>query len=125
MMGSLPLRERESLARLAYSISIGDEKMMARSLLGLTEHEGAINIGSLESDMAEIVQQYLYLPSGQVRLGPLLSDMLQLLMRHKIRFHPRLVWLFKAIATAEAATHRLNVDLDVKEYLKPYASRLL
>jgi ubiquinone biosynthesis protein len=125
MMGSLPLRQRESLARLAYSISIGDEKMMARALLGLTEHEGAINVGSLESNMSEVVQQYLYLPSGQIRLGPLLRDMLQLLMHHKIRFHPRLVWLFKAIATAEATTHRLNADLDIKEYLKPYAGRLL
>lgn len=35
------------------------------------------------------------------------------------------MWLFKAIATAEAATHRLNADLDIKEYLKPYAGRLL
>ena len=125
MMGNLPLRERESLARLAYSISIGDEKLMARALFGLTEHEGAINMGSLESDMSDIVQQYLFLPSGQIRLGPLFQDMLKLLMRHKVRFHPRLVWLFKAIATAEAATHGLNANLDMKEYLQPYAKRLL
>jgi ubiquinone biosynthesis protein len=125
MMGNLPLRERESLARLAYSITIGDEKLMARALFGLTEHEGAINMGSLESDMSDIVQQYLFLPSGEIRLGPLFQDMLKLLMRHKVRFHPRLVWLFKAKATAEAATHRLNANLDMKEYLKPYAMRLL
>jgi ubiquinone biosynthesis protein len=125
MMGSLSRRQRESLARLAYSISNGDEKMMTRALLRLTEQDSMINVENLEADISEIYQQYFYLPSGQARLGPALFDMVQILMRYNIRINPRLVWLFKALATAEGTTHRLNVIVDVKEYLKPFARRLL
>ena len=125
MMGTVSPRQRESLARLASSIASGDERGMSRSLEGLADAQGPMDVESLEADMSDLAEQYAYLPVSEIRLGEVLNEVMRLLVVHQLRLQCHLVWLFKALGTLEDVAHRLQADFDMIECTKPYAERLM
>jgi ubiquinone biosynthesis protein len=125
MMGTISSRQRESMARLAAGIINRDEKGMVKSLEGLVEAKGPVNVERLEADMADLAQQYDYLPLGDIRFGTLLYQVVDLLVQHHLRLQTHLVWLFKAVATIEDVAHNLDANFDMIECARPYAQRIL
>jgi len=125
MMGTISSRQRESMARLAGSIISGDERGMTRSLEGLVQAQGAVDVESLEVDMSDLAQQYAYLPLGDIRFGTLLNEVLGLMVHHRLRLQTHLVWLFKAVATIEDVAHNLDANFDMIGCTRPYVQRML
>jgi len=125
MMGTLSSRQRESMARLYAGIINGDEKGMIRSLDGLVEAQGAMDLEKLEADISDLAKQYDYLTLGDIRFGALLNQLITILVRHHLRLQSNLIWLFKAVATIEDVAHKLNTDLDIIECAKPYVQRIV
>jgi ubiquinone biosynthesis protein len=125
MMGTLSSRQRESMARLYAGIINGDEEGMIRSLDGLVEAQGAMDLEKLEADISDLAKQYDYLSLGDIRFGALLNQLITILVRHHLRLQSNLIWLFKAVATIEDVAHKLDVDLDLIECVKPYVQRIV
>jgi len=125
MMGTLSSRQRESMARLYAGIINGDEEGMIRSLDGLVEAQGAMDLEKLEADISDLAKQYDYLSLGDIGFGALLNQLITILVRHHLRLQSNLIWLFKAVATIEDVAHKLDVDLDLIECVKPYVQRIV
>jgi len=125
MMGTLSSRQRESMARLYAGIINGDENGMIRSLDGLVEAQGAMNLGKLEADISDLAKQYGSLRLGDIRFGALLNQLITILVRHHLRLESNLIWLFKAVSTIEDVAHKLDTDLDIIECAKPYVQRIV
>ena len=125
MMGRVSLRQRERLARLAYCIVSQDERMMARALLALAGSNETVDVEQLAADLSDIVQEYRYLQPDVGRLGTILYDLRRLVTDYNLRFPTQLVWLLKALAIAEDTSHRLDPNLEILDYARPYAERLL
>jgi ubiquinone biosynthesis protein len=125
MMGVISSRQRESMAKLAAGIINRDEKGMIKSLEGLVDIPGSVNVEKLEAEMADLAQQYDYLPLSEIRFGALLNQVVALLVQHRLRLKTHLVWLFKAVATIEDVAHSLDANFDMLDCARPYAGRIL
>jgi len=125
MMGSLPPRDRDSLARLAQSIVSLDEKTITRALLQIAKPEQRVDVDEMEGDVSNIAQEFANLPLSEISLGDFLNRLFQLIRTHRLRFRPHLIWLLKAISTIENVARQLIPDYDMVEAAKPYATKLL
>jgi len=75
MTGTLTGRNREQLGYLIYGIVRRDARRMTRSLLRLSQHESTETVESLEADIADFVEQHLYRPLKDMRMGSLLTQL--------------------------------------------------
>ncbi len=125
MMGSLSSRQRESLAEFIYHLTAGDERRAVRKLLILAGEPGSVDTDLLETDIAELAREYAFLPSADLAFGGLLPRVRKLMVTHNLRLPANMVWLIKAVATAENTSHQLDNRFDMVEYAKPYTMRLL
>jgi len=125
MTGTLTGRNREQLGYLIYGIVRRDARRMTRSLLRLSQHESTETVESLEADIADFVEQHLYRPLKDMRMGSLLTQLIQLLIRHNLQLPPVLYLLDKALITVEGNGRRLSPEFDIVEQMKPFVKRLL
>ena len=125
MMGSLPARDRDALARLAQAAITLDEKTITRALLQVAKPQGRVDVDELEADVANLAQDYAGLPLSEISLGEFLNRMFTLIRVHRLRFRAHLIWLLKAISTIENVARRLVPDYDLVDAAKPYAEKLL
>jgi len=125
MTGTLTARNREHLGNLIAGIVRRDAKRMTRSLLRLSQLESAENIESLETDIADFVEQHLYRPLKDIRMGSLLMQLIQLLIRHNLKIPPVFYLLDKALITVEGNGRKLSPEFDIIEHMKPFVRQLL
>ncbi|MFO8100969.1 MAG: AarF/ABC1/UbiB kinase family protein [Dehalococcoidia bacterium] len=125
MMGNLSSLQRENLAEFLYHIIAGDERRAVRKLLILANDPGLVDIQKLETDVAELAREYMFLPSAELAFGNLLPRVRELMVEHRLRLPTNMVWLIKAVATAENTARQLDSKFDMVEFVKPYTIRVL
>ncbi len=125
MTGTLTGRNRERLGELIAGIVRRNTKRITRSLLRLSQLESAENIESLEADIADFVEQHLYRPLKDIRMGSLLMQLIQLLMRHNLKLPPVFYLMDKALITVEGNGRKLSPEFDIIEHMKPFVEKLL
>ena len=125
MTGTLTGPNREHLGDLIAGIVRRNAKQMTRSLLRLSQLESTETVESLEADIADFVEQHLYRPLKDMRMGSLLTQLVQLLIRHNLKLPPVLYLLDKALITVEGNGRRLSPEFDIIEHMKPFVKRLL
>jgi len=125
MMGTLSTVERANMARLIFGIATRDEKVIVRALLDLTNTAGSVREQQFQADVSRYIQDFAYQPLSRLRFGDMLQDELRILTAHRLRFPANLVWIIKATATIENIASRLDPELNMVEYVKPYAEGML
>jgi len=125
MTGTLTGHDREHLGDLIAGIVRRNAKRMTRSLLRLSQLESAETVESLEADIADFVEQHLYRPLKDIRMGSLLTQLVQLLIRHNLKIPPVFYLLDKALITVEGNGRKLSPEFDIIEHMKPFVQQLL
>jgi len=125
MTGTLTGRNRDNLVDLIAGIVRRNAKRMTRSLIRLSQLESAETVESLEADIADFVEQHLYRPLKDIRMGSLLTQLFQLLIRHNLKIPPVFYLLDKALITVEGNGRRLSPEFDIIEHMKPFVRQLL
>jgi ubiquinone biosynthesis protein len=125
MMGTLSSRTREKLGQLMYFIAENDERRTARALLGLIESNEIIDAESLEEDVSNIIHEFGHSEGRQLRMGNIFFKLIKLLAKHHARFPTHLVWLFKAIATLEDSSVKMDPDFELVKAVNPYAKKMV
>jgi ubiquinone biosynthesis protein len=125
MMGTLSKRNREKLGQLMYFIAENDERRTARALLGLIESSELVDPELLEADVSNIIHEFGHVSGSELRMGNIFFKLLKLLAKYHARFPTHLVWLFKAIATLEDSSQKMDPDFELVQAVKPYARQLV
>jgi len=125
MMGTLTGRHREYLASLIAGIVRRDEKQMTGALVGLSRSERPESVEGLEGDVADFIEQHLYRPLKDIRVGDLFGEFVRLLIRYNLRLPPAFYLLSKALATAEGNGQRLSPSFDLIKHMEPFAEKLM
>jgi len=125
MMGTLTGRNREQLGDLIGGIIRRNEKQMTRSLLRLSQRESTETIENLEADIADFVEQHLYRPLKDIRMGSLLMQLVQLLIRHNMKVPPVFYLLSKALITVEGNGRKLSPEFDIIKHMEPFVQQLM
>ncbi len=125
MMGTLSSRYREKLGQLMYFIAENDERRTARALLGLIESTELLDAESLEADVSDIIHEFGHVTGRQLHMGNIFFKLIKLLAKHHARFPTHMVWLFKAIATLEDSSLKMDPDFELVKAVNPYARKLV
>ncbi len=125
MMGTVKPRNRQSLADLIVGIVRRDEKQITKAVLGLSENDDPDAAERLEADVADFIEQHFYRPLKDIQMGNLIAQLVQILVRHRLRIVPDFYLLTKALATAEGNGRKLWPDFDMIKNTEPFARKIM
>jgi ubiquinone biosynthesis protein len=119
LVGALDRRSRESLLSLAVGVVTLNETKAARAVLRLTIHPDNVDFEALEREVGLFMETHLSGSLGEIRLGDLLKDVLELMSQHNLRAPQNLLLLIKALVQYESLGLRLDPDFKVVEVAGP------
>ncbi|HXN54737.1 MAG TPA: AarF/UbiB family protein [Myxococcales bacterium] len=125
LVGRLNKGMQESIILLVLSISLKDPDTVARLLYKVGIPDDRINLHQFRADIGEILDGYLGIKLSEIDSTSLLSDLVDLALKYKIKIPREYAVLSKASATTEGAIRILDPDLDVVQVALPYAKQLL
>jgi ubiquinone biosynthesis protein len=101
-----------------------DSEAMVHAFLRLCSVEEAINQRALERELLDILDSYHAVPIKDMNIGQLLMAITGLLRIYRLKLHPDLVIMIKALITAEGTARYIYPELDVVSEAKTYISDL-
>jgi ubiquinone biosynthesis protein len=125
LVGRLTKGMQEAIILLVLAVSLKDPDTVARLLYKVGVPDERINLHQFRADIHDILERYLGLKLSEVDSGVLMSELVDLAMKYKIKIPKEYAVLSKASATTEGIIRQLDPDLDVTEVALPYAKQLL
>ncbi|MDR0550251.1 MAG: hypothetical protein LBI10_12725 [Deltaproteobacteria bacterium] len=119
LVGQLDRKTRELLFRLALGVARQNPLAVTRAALSLTTPETRVDVDRLEMEIGVFMENHLSGTLGDLRVGHLLQDSLDLLTQHQLRVPPNLLLLVKALVQYESLGVRLDPDFQIVEEAKP------
>jgi ubiquinone biosynthesis protein len=125
LVGRLSKQMQESIILLVLAISLRDPDTVARLLYKVGIPDQRINLHQFRTDIHDILERYLGLKLSEVDSSSLLTELVDLAMKYRIKIPKEYAVLSKAAATTEGIIRVLDPELDVVEVALPYAKQLL
>ena len=113
MVGRLTERDRRELVELLQAIMQRDSRGMMNALFRLSEVDGDVDRRGLERDLMDVVDTYYAVPLEEMNIGLLLMAIADLMRKYRLRLHPDLLLMIKALVTAEGTARLIYPRLDV------------
>ncbi len=107
---AIALREPDTVARLLYKVGVPDDR---------------INLQQFRQQIHDMLERYTGLKLSEVDPGALMSELVDLAMKYRIKIPKEYAVLSKASATTEGIVRQLDPELDVTQAALPYARQLL
>src|SRR6266446_855292 len=125
LVGRLSKGMQESIVLLVLAISLRDPDTVARLLYKVGVPDQRINLQAFRHQIHDLLDRYMGLKLSQVDSGVLMSELVDLAMKYKIKIPKEYAVLSKAAATTEGLVRQLDPELDVAQAALPYAKQLL
>jgi len=125
LVGRLTKQMQESIIVLVLAISLRDPDTVARLLYKVGIPDQRINLHHFRQAIHDILDRYLGRKLSEVDPGVLMSELVDLAMKYKIKIPKEYAVLSKASATTEGIVRQLDPELDVTQAALPYAKQLL
>jgi ubiquinone biosynthesis protein len=124
MVGRIDERLREEMEEMLLAVSQRD----VRSLTGIIQRLGQLppnfDESALSIDVDDFVGNYSTMPLKQIDLGSLLSDVTEIIHRHRVQLPPQAALLIKVIVTLEGTLKSLDPQISVIDLLKPVQTKI-
>ena len=91
--------------------------------LGITSQE--VDTHSLKIDIKEMLDQYYDKPLKEIKLGELISQLVEISIKYHIKMPAEFALLGKSLITIEGIGLELDPDFNLAEIAKPYAKDLI
>jgi ubiquinone biosynthesis protein len=125
LVGRMHKGMQESIILLVLAISLKDPDTVARLLYKAGIPDQRIDLHRFRADIGDLLDNYLGIKLSEIDSGTLLTDLVDLALKYKVKIPKEYAVLSKAAATTEGLLRVLDPDLDVVEAALPYAKRLL
>ena len=125
LVGRLTKQMQESIIVLVLAISLRDPDTVARLLYKVGIPDQRINLHHFRQAIHDILDRYMGRKLSEVDPGVLMSELVDLAMKYKIKIPKEYAVLSKASATTEGIVRQLDPELDVTQAALPYAKQLL
>ena len=125
MVGQLDDRLRQQLGRLLSGFLRRNPGRLAGALLALGTSTGVVDRARLREDLAGLLERYVGRSVGEVSLRSAISEMLEIVRRHRLKVPRDLSLLFTVLIIAEGIVAELDPEFQFAEALAPYARRHL
>jgi ubiquinone biosynthesis protein len=125
LVGRLSRQMQESIVLFVLAISLRDPDTVARLLYKVGAPDDRINLHQFRQQIHDLLDRYMGLKISEVDPGMLMSELVDLAMKYRIKIPKEYAVLSKAAATTEGIVRQLDPELDVGEAAMPYAKQLL
>jgi ubiquinone biosynthesis protein len=125
LVGRMSKQMQETIVLLVLAISLRDPDTVARQLYKVGIPDQRINLQEFRHEIHDILERYLGLKLSEVDSGVLMSELVDLAMKYRIKVPKEYAVLSKAAATTEGIVRQLDPELDVSQAALPYAKQLL
>jgi len=124
MMGRVNRQTKEKFIDLIMGIVQRDEAKTADTLLKLTYWEEEPDRNALEEEVAEFIDQHFFRSLKELELGKLLTQLLEITSRYRLRLKADLFLMLKALTTVHGLGRSLDPDFDLIEHAAPFVRRI-
>jgi ubiquinone biosynthesis protein len=125
LVGRMTRQMQESIIVLVLATSLRDPDTVARLLYKVGVPDQRINLHQFRHEIHDILDRYMGLKLAEVDSGVLMSELVDLAMKYRIKIPKEYAVLSKASATTEGIVRQLDPELDVTQVALPYAKQLL
>lgn len=125
MVGTVDARTQEQLSALLLAVTSQDADRLADAFLELGVARQRVNRAQLSQDLGHLASTYYGRPLGEIKLGPIVEQSLEIVRRHHLHLPSNLALLLKAMAMNESLGSRLDPDFRLTSVLVPYAQGIL
>jgi ubiquinone biosynthesis protein len=114
MVGEVDAGTREALLLLLLAFWQEDTDFLAEAMLGLAEARppAGFDEAAFQADLAGLLASYRHLSLRELRLGPLLQQLTEISVRHRVRLPSSLALIGKAFGQMQLAAAELDPSLD-------------
>jgi ubiquinone biosynthesis protein len=125
MVGTLSDRMRDQLAAVMVAVVRRDPERLGGALIGLGSSTHPVDRARLRGDLAGLLDQLDGRTVGDIEVGSIVGEILDIMRRHRLRIPRDLALLLKAFVMDEGLATQLDPDFRLAEALKPYVYRHL
>ncbi len=125
MVGRLDERLREDIEEMLLAIVNQDVTILTSLIKRVGTIPPGLDEGALAIDIADFVGQYATQSLHQFDLGGALTDMTQIIHRHRISLPPQVGLLIKTLVTLEGTTKMLSPKFSLMEVMAPFQRKML
>jgi ubiquinone biosynthesis protein len=125
MVGVVDRQTREIFVELVDSVVRRNESRAAQVLLKLTSWDIPPEMHELERELADFMGRHLYRPLGEIEIGRLLNELMDLATRFRLRLPPDIFLMLKAISTVEGVGRMLDPGFDMIAKATPFIEQVM
>jgi len=125
MVGRLSPELKQQLIDLLEALLHRDVERIIAQLLYSGELTDEADLKSLRRDLHEFIEDYYDILLQDLRVGRLLTDFIEILTQHRIRFPADFMLLAKALIAMEGLGRQLDPEFNMIDYMRPYIEQLV
>ncbi len=125
MVGRLSPELKQQLIDLLEALLRRDVEQIIAQLLYSGELTDDADLKSLRRDLHEFIEDYYDILLQDLRVGRLLTDFIEILTHHSIRFPADFVLLAKALVAMEGLGRQLDPEFNMIDHMRPYIEKLV
>jgi len=125
IVGRLDRRLRRQVVTVVAAVARGDARRLAAVVVDLGQARDGVDVGELERDLADLLDDYAGLSFADLSIGALLRDVFATMSRHRVHFPSDLMLLAKACITMEGVGRQLDPSFNLVEQARPFVEQLL
>jgi ubiquinone biosynthesis protein len=125
MVGRLEEDKREQLIDLLLAVTQGNVRSCVDQVLLIGKPFRPVDRPLLTSDVRDLIEAYYGVPLEQINVGNLLTDFVNILSSHGIRYPADLMLLIRAIITLEGVASELDPGFNLATHLAPIMSGIV
>jgi ubiquinone biosynthesis protein len=119
MVGRLEPEKRDQLVDLLVAVTRGNVRGCVEQVLLIGKPFRPIDRPLLQADVRDFIESFYGVPLDQIDVGRLLTDFVNILTNHGIRYPADLMLLIRAIVTLEGVGRELDPSFNLAEHLAP------
>jgi ubiquinone biosynthesis protein len=125
MVGRLSPELKQQLIDLLEALLHRDVERIISQLLYSGELTDEADLKSLRRDLHEFIEDYYDILLQDLRVGRLLTDFIEILTHHRIRFPADFMLLGKALIAMEGLGRQLDPTFNMIDHMRPYIEKLV
>jgi len=120
----LSSQDRRFLYQVILTVIDNEPSLIIQALENADMITETTDINELAADIEETLGTYRNLPLKDIPLGKVITQVFEIIRRHRVKPPPQFTLMLKSLVTIETFATRLDPDFDILGTLKPYARRL-
>ncbi|HWO00823.1 MAG TPA: AarF/ABC1/UbiB kinase family protein [Blastocatellia bacterium] len=125
MVGYVDEATRENLSELLIAITSQDNERLVDVLLELGVARERIERSQLRQDLDHLLSRYYGRAIGEIRIGPLLTDVFAVVRKHHLHLPSNLALLLKTVVMAENSGALIDPHFHITSSIVPYAEQMM